>query len=226
LDRLAGDLDQSGSAAGDPAFEQAFRLILSPGARQAFDLSREPAELRARYGPRTIGQSCLLARRLVEHGVPFVTVHNAGWDTHDNLVTRLKEGYTGADVPVGLVPSLDLAVSALLDDLHQRGLLATTLGLVMGEFGRTPKLNTAGGRDHWPRLFSVALAGGGVPGGQVLGASDAVGQSPRLRPVTPADLAATVCALLGIDPQQLLHTPDGRPVAINRDGAVVPELVA
>lgn len=205
--------------------EQAYRLIASPEAKAAFDLSKEPAETRAKYGPRTIGQSTLLARRLIEAGVPFVTVNYPGWDTHQNLYTQLKEGYTGAKEPVGLIPMLDLALSALLDDLADRRLLDETLIVVMGEFGRTPKLNTQGGRDHWPRVFSVLLAGGGVPGGQVIGASDATGESPKDRPVTPADLAATIFTLLGIDPQQLLHTADGRPVHISRDGRVVKELI-
>jgi len=207
------------------AFEQAYRLVSSPAAKAAFDLTKEPAATRAKYGPRSIGQSTLLARRLIEADVPFVSINYPGWDTHDNLYTRLKEGYTGAQVPQGLIPSLDLALSALLDDLVDRGLLAETLIIVMGEFGRTPKLNTQGGRDHWPRVFSVLLAGGGVPGGQVIGSSDATGESPQDHPVTPADLAASIYTLLGIDPQQLLHTADGRPVHVSRDGRVVKELV-
>ena len=153
----------------DPAFEQAYRLVTSPEAKQAFDLSDEKPATRAAYGPRTIGQSCLLARRLVERGVPFVTVNNTGWDTHDDLVLRLKEGYAGAKVGVGLIPTFDLAFAALVGDLSERGLLDETLVIAMGEFGRTPKLNTPGGRDHWPRVFSVALAGGGIQGGQVIG---------------------------------------------------------
>jgi uncharacterized protein (DUF1501 family) len=205
--------------------EQAYRLIMSPEAREAFDLSREPPRVRQRYGPRTIGQSCLLARRLVERGVPFVTVNNPGWDTHQDMVTRLRDGYTGAAVPVGLVPSLDLALSGLIDDLNERGMLKETLVVVMGEFGRTPKLNTGGGRDHWPRVFSVVLAGGAIAGGQVIGSSDAVGESPRDRPITPSDLAATIYALLGIDPKRKLYTSDGRPVEINDDGQIVRELV-
>jgi len=222
----SGGTPTRGAGAPVPAtFEQAYRLITSPAAKGAFDLSQESATTRGRYGPRTIGQSALLARRLVEADVPFVTINYPGWDTHDNLYTRLKEGYTGAKVPVGLVPALDLALSALLDDLADRGLLAETLVMVMGEFGRTPKLNTLGGRDHWPRVFSVLLAGGGVRGGQVIGSSDATGESPKDRPVTPADLAASIYTLLGIDPQQLLHTADGRPVHVSRDGRVVKELV-
>ncbi len=228
LDDLARGVEGSasdGTRSVPSTFEQAFRLISSPQAKSAFDLSQEKPATRAKYGSRTIGQSTLLARRLIEADVPFVTVNYPGWDTHENLYTRLKEGYTGAQVPQGLIPSLDLALSALLDDLADRGLLAETLVIVMGEFGRTPKLNTQGGRDHWPRVFSVLLAGGGVPGGQTIGSSDATGESPKDHPVTPADLAATIYTLLGIDPQQLLHTADGRPVHVSRDGRVVKELV-
>ena len=166
-----------------------------------------------------------MARRLIEAGVPFVTVNNRGWDTHNDLVTRLKEGYTGAKIPVGLIPSLDVAYSALITDLHERRLLDDTLVVVMGEFGRTPKLNTQGGRDHWPRVFSVMLAGGGIPGGQVIGASDSMGESQLERPVTPSDLAATIYKLLGIDPQHTLYTSDGRPVQVSHNGVPLSELV-
>ena len=217
---------RSGEATSDPAFEQAYRLVTSKEAKQAFDLASEPAAIRKRYGPKTIGQSCLLARRLVERGVSFVTVNNPGWDTHQNAYTRLKEGFTGAKVPVGLIPSLDMAFSALVEDLEQRGLLDETLIVVMGEFGRTPKLNVSGGRDHWPRVFSVALAGGGVVGGKVIGSSDSVGEGPKDRPVTPSDLACTIYTLLGIDTKHLLHTPDGRPIRVNRDGQLIRELVS
>lgn len=209
----------------DASFEQAYRLMTSPAAKKAFDLSAESGDTHRRYGNRSIGQCCLLARRLVEAGVPFVTVNNRGWDTHDDLVTRLKEGYTGAQVPVGLIPSLDMAYSALITDLAERRLLDDTLVVVMGEFGRTPKLNTQAGRDHWPRVFSVMLAGGGVPGGQVIGASDDMGESPASRPVTPADLAATIYSLLGIDPAMTLYTSDGRPVQVSSSGVPLSELV-
>lgn len=212
-------------AASDPAFEQAYRLMTSPAARAAFDLSAESAATRQRYGGKSVGQCCLLARRLVEAGVPFVTVNNRGWDTHADLVTRLKDGYTGARVPVGLIPSLDMAYAALVNDLQTRGMLEETLVVVMGEFGRTPKLNTQGGRDHWPRVFSVMLAGGGIPGGQVIGSSDDRGESPRERPVTPADLAASIYTLLGIDPDTTLHTSDGRPVKVSLHGKPIHELV-
>ena len=223
LDRLSRAADAKETP--PKQFEHAHRLLTSAGAKQAFNLNEESQKTRAAYGPRSIGQSCLLARRLVEQGVPFVTVTNAGWDTHQNLDTLLRAGYTGAKVGVGLIPSLDLAISALLDDLHDRGLLDSTLIVVMGEFGRTPKLNTSAGRDHWPRVFSVLLAGGGLKGGQVLGSSDKTGESPQDRPVTPADLAATMFALLGLDPLLTLQTADGRPIHLSRDGKVISELV-
>ncbi|QDU27010.1 hypothetical protein ETAA8_20940 [Anatilimnocola aggregata] len=213
------------TASTDPTFEQAYRLVTSTAAKRAFDLSAETAEVRAGYGPRMFGQSCLLARRLVERGVPFVTVWNTGWDTHDGLTLQLRDGYSGAKTGVGLIPTFDLGFSALIEDLDQRGLLAETLVIAMGEFGRTPKLNTRGGRDHWPRVFSALLAGAGINGGKVIGASDRVGESPQDRPITPADLAATIYTLLGIDPQQTLPTADGRPVRVNTGGQLIHELI-
>jgi uncharacterized protein (DUF1501 family) len=155
-----------------------------------------------------------------------VTVVQTGWDTHEGIVLQLKEGYTGAKVGVGLVPTFDLGFSALISDLSERGLLEDTLVVAMGEFGRTPKLNTRGGRDHWPRVFSVVLAGGGIRGGQVIGSSDRVGESPKDRPVTPSDLARTIYTLLGVSPDHELQTPDGRPVPVNQGGTVVHELLA
>ncbi len=223
--RLA-ELSRHADATGT-AMERAFGIVTSAKAREAFDLSDESSATRKRYGSKSVGQSCLLARRLVERGVRFVTVNQRGWDTHEQLYTRLKEGYTGAKVDVGLIPSLDLAVSALIDDLKRKDLLDETLIVVMGEFGRTPKINIHGGRDHWPRVFSVALAGGGVKGGQVVGASDSVGESPADRPVTPSDLVCTIYNLLGLDPATELRTEDGRPVRLVADGAkVVQELLA
>jgi hypothetical protein len=209
----------------DQPFEQAFRLVTSKDAKQAFDLNAESPEVRARYGPRMLGQSCLLARRLVERGVPFVSVLNTGWDTHDGLVLQLRDGYSGAKVGVGLVPTFDQAFAALITDLQNRGLLDETLVIAMGEFGRTPKLNNRAGRDHWPRVFSAVLAGGGIRGGQVIGSSDRVGESPADNPVTPADLARTIYSLLGVDPDRELYTSDGRPVQINQGGKLIRELI-
>ncbi len=224
LDSFSRRVESAAPADGAPkSFEAAYRLVTSPAAKEAFDLSRESGQTRERYGPRTIGQSCLLARRLVERGVPFVTVTDAGWDTHDDIYNRLKEGFTGGTV--GKVPVLDQGLAALIEDLAQRGLLEETLVLVMGEFGRTPKINTAGGRDHWPRVFSVALAGACVPGGAVIGRSDSLGESPADRPVTPADLASTIFTILGIDPQREFTTADGRPVRVNSGGEPIGELL-
>ena len=211
-------------------YELAYRM--QSAVPELLDFSDEKAATIDAYGSQakirgTFAANCLLARRLVERGVRFVTVNHHGWDTHDSLYTRLKEGYTGAKIGVGLIPSLDLALSALIDDLRDRRLLDETLIVVMGEFGRTPKINTAGGRDHWPRVFSVALAGGGVRGGQVIGASDATGESPADRPVTPADLVCTIYTLLGLDPASQLQTETGRPVTLAADDArVIQELLS
>ncbi len=226
LNEFSQAKDVGAATVSDPELERAYNLITSPEAKTAFKLSEEPQEVRQRYGSggvNGIGQSCLLARRLVERGVPFVTVNHAGWDTHQDIF-KLKERYP-TDRNAHL-PSLDRALSALFQDLTDRRLLDETLVLVMGEFGRTPKINSQGGRDHWPNVFSVILAGGGVQGGQVVGSSDALGEFPKERPVTPSDLAATIYTLLGIDPSFELHTSDGRPVRVAPDGArVVSEII-
>lgn len=218
--RLAGQ-----SPATTDEFQTALQMASAAAVKTAFDLQQEPAELRQTYGPRMFGQSCLLARRLVEHGVPFVTVNFTGWDTHENLVLQLKEGYSGARQGVGLLPTFDQAFAALITDLQNRGLLETTLVVALGEFGRTPKLNVRGGRDHWPRVFSAVLAGAGIPGGQLIGSSDRSGESPADQPVTPRDLAATIYTLLGIDPQHILTAPDGRPVPIVTDATAIAQLI-
>ena len=209
----------------DSSFDKAYRLVTSNDAKRAFKLSEESDTLRSSYGMRTFGQSCLLARRLVERGVPFVSVLNTGWDTHENLALHLRDGYTGAKVGVGLIPTFDQAFAALLADLSERNLLDDTLVIAMGEFGRTPKLNSRGGRDHWPRVFSVVLAGGGIQGGQVFGSSDRTGESPRDNPVTPNDLARTIYSLLGVDPNIELRTNDGRPVLVNQGGSLIRKIL-
>ncbi len=224
FDLLGRRVEEEPSSIGrDAHFEQAYRLIGSPAAKGAFDLTHEQAAVRERYGMHRVGQSCLLARRLVEAGCPFVTVTDAGWDTHVQIDRALREGYVGGHA--GMIPKLDQALAALLADLEGRGLLDETLVVVMGEFGRTPKLNSAGGRDHWPRAFSVLLAGAGVRGGQAVGRTDARGESPADRPVSPSDLARTVFTLLGIDPDREFQTADGRPVRVAA-GALIPECLA
>jgi hypothetical protein len=200
-------------------YEAARRLALSPRL-QAFDIDREPRALRERYGDSPFGQGCLLARRLVEEGVPFVEVHSyhprasAGWDTHNNNfeITKL------------LVDWVDPAFAALLADLKARGMLEKTLVVWMGEFGRTPAINNNVGRDHQHRAFTVALAGGGVRGGRVVGATSADGSQVTARPVTVADLFCTFCHALHIDPRKENETPLGRPVKIVDGGAPVREL--
>ncbi len=193
--------------------ERAFAEITSPQAKRAFDLDAEPDSVRDRYGWNTFGQTCLLARRLVEHGVRLVTVNmfdtvfnQITWDCHANgsdLNTTL------GDYREILCPMFDRAYAALLQDLVTRGLLDNTLVLSMGEFGRTPRLNGAGGRDHWPGVWSLLMAGGGVRGGQVIGSSDPHGEEPRDRPIHASEIAATVYHALGIDPQTKVQTPDG-----------------
>ncbi|MCA9194772.1 MAG: DUF1501 domain-containing protein [Planctomycetales bacterium] len=190
----------------------ALDLLSDHRARQVFDLEQESSNTRARYGFKPVGQCCLLARRLLEAGVPMVTINNKGWDTHDRLHERLHAGYTGAKIPVGLIPSLDQAVSALLDDLYASGLIEETLVVVMGEFGRTPKINAAGGRDHWPRAYSVLVSGGGIRTGIIHGTSDRVGENADRDVVTPSDLVATIYELFGVDPFSYLTTPDGQQV--------------
>ena len=226
LNEFSSAKDAGAESVSDPELERAYNLITSPEAKGAFSLSDEPHDVRHRYGTggvNGIGLSCLLARRLVERGVPFVTVNHTGWDTHNDIF-QLKERYP-TDQNAHL-PSLDRALSALIQDLTERRMLDETLVVVMGEFGRTPKINAQGGRDHWPNVFSVMLAGGGVQGGQIIGSSDSLGEFPKDRPVTPSDLSATIYTLLGIDPALELHTSDGRPVRVAPDGAkIVPELI-
>jgi hypothetical protein len=197
----------------DGHYERAFRLLQSPAARRAFDLAAEPARLRERYGNHHFGQSCLLARRLVEADVPLVTVYwNAPhiddlqhWDTHKNSFQRLKEH---------LLPHFDRGMTALLEDLKERGLFDQTLVVWMGEFGRTPKLNKLGGRDHWGFCQSVLMAGGGVRGGLVYGSSDAHAAYAAERPISPDDLAATVFDALGIGLDQEMRDAQNRPLPL------------
>jgi Protein of unknown function (DUF1501) len=189
-------------------YQRAFNLLRSDTVRQAFDINREDPGTRDRYGRNTHGQSALLARRLVEAGVRFVSVYDRvrngpnNWDTHDNNFGRLKDD---------LLPPCDAALSTLVEDLEARGLLDSTLVIMLGEFGRTPKINGAGGRDHWPDCYSVVMAGGGIAGGLQYGASDKLGAYPDSNPVTPGDLAATIFWRFGLNPATELHDTAGRP---------------
>jgi len=188
---------------------KAIDLLTSAATQKAFDLDSEPAKLRDRYGRHTYGQSCLLARRLVEAGVRFVTVYYSrgirGWDTHDKNFTTLKEK---------LLPHTDVSVSALIEDLRDRGLLQDTLIYWTGDFGRTPKINDNAGRDHWPQCYSVLLAGCGVQGGRTYGESDAQGAFPKDNPVRPDDVHATMFYALGLDPETEIRDQLNRPMPI------------
>ena len=179
------------------------------------------------HDSNNIGQQCLLARRLVERGVPFVTVNNTGWDNHLDLATYANRNPGDLrSASHALIPGMDKALAALIGDLKDRGMLDETLVLVMTDFGRTPKINSTGGRDHWPNCFSVAMIGAGIQGGQVIGASDALGEFVKDRPITPGDLSSTIYTLLGIDPKHELLTPDGRPIRVApQESEVIEELL-
>jgi hypothetical protein len=191
-------------------YARAFEVLTSPAVRGAFALTEEPESLRESYGQTPFGQGCLLARRLVERGVPLVTVNwerdDAYWDTHKNNFVDLK---------TKLCPNLDRGFSALLDDLSLRGMMDETLIVCLGEFGRTPQINAAAGRDHWAPCNSVLLAGAGVPGGAIYGSSDRLAAYPASNPVTPQDLSATVYHLLGIDPELTIRDSFGRPYTLS-----------
>jgi uncharacterized protein (DUF1501 family) len=200
----------------DTNFTDAYRLMTSTAAREAFDLTQEPVKVRERYGMNRFGQSCLLARRLVERGVRFVTVNTfitvfgeITWDIHGSKPFTSIEGMR--DI---VAPMYDQGYSALIEDLFQRGMLDTTMVTALAEFGRTPKVNPAGGRDHWPGVWTVSFAGGGVQGGRVVGKSDEIGAYPAENPVTPANVVATIYESLGIDLETHLPGPQSRPYPV------------
>lgn len=212
----------------DASFEQAYRLMTSTQAREAFDLSQEPDSLRDKYGRNRFGQSLLLARRLVERGVRFVTVNTfltvfneITWDIHGSVPFTSIEGMKKT-----VAPLFDQGVAALLDDLGERGLLKNTIVPVLAEFGRTPKINPRTGRDHYPRAMFMLMAGGRIAGGRVLGASDANAMGPDGKGYSPDQVAASFYKNLGIDTTKEYHTSTGRPVMIVRDGEAIPELFA
>jgi hypothetical protein len=211
-------LDEAGVPAGLDRFQrEALDLLRSDRTRRAFDLEAEKGSLRDAYGRTPLGQSVLTARRLIEAGARFVTVGLGGWDTHAGNFRTLQGQ---------LLPQLDPALAALVADLDERGLLAETVVCCFGEFGRTPRINGAAGRDHWARSMAAFLAGGGLRGGIAYGSTDALGEAPASDPCSPTDLAATLFHLLGIAPTQEVTTPSGRPLALFREGKVLDGLVA
>lgn len=212
-DQIAGFEESSDAQLLESNFQAAYRLMTSKQARQAFELSEEPTHVRERYGTNRFGQCCLLARRLVEAGVRFVTINTfltvfdeITWDIHGSKPFTSIEGMKNI-----VAPMYDQAYSALIEDLSQRGLLDSTLVTGLAEFGRTPKVNPAGGRDHWPQCFTVSFAGGGVQGGRVIGASDPIGGVPADRPTTPGEVIATIMHSLGLDLDRHLPGPGSRP---------------
>ena len=224
FDHVRHDADASGLMDGLDRFTQdAYEMVTGPAARAAFDIRKENPKLRDRYGRHQWGQSALMARRLVESGVRFVTLTFGGWDFHSSLEKGMHR----------VLPILDKAVGTLVDDLHQRGMLENTAVVVMGEFGRTPRMNKAGvagsdaipGRDHWGEVMSVLVAGGGFACGQTVGSSNSKGEVPRDRPITPADLTVTLFHQMGIAPDTTFTNRSGRPITVGSTGRVISELV-
>jgi len=209
-------------AAADPTlamdqyYEQSFDLMASTEAQKAFDIHSESGELRTRYGRSPFGQRALLARRLVEAGVPFVTLNEGGWDHHRGLFDAFNKR----------MPSIDNTVATLIEDLEERGMLDETLVLLLGEFGRTPKINKDAGRDHWSNAMSVLMAGAGTPGGLTLGATDRKGYSAVDRVLSPENFASTLYTKMGINPDQMYYTQQGRPTHLVSDKTLIPELMS
>lgn len=200
----------------DTYYQRAYSLISSQNAREAFNVAAEPDAIKDEYGRNPFGQRLLMARRLVEAGARFVSVIDGGWDNHD----KIKDAFNGK------MPPVDQGLTTLLVDLERRGLLEKTMVVLSTEFGRTVKLNQTGGRDHWPKAFSVMMAGGGVKGGQMYGKSDARGAEPADKPVSPEDLATTIYSQLGIDTSKRIMSQGNRPVFLVRDGNPLYDILA
>jgi len=210
-DEAAGDP----VAAADEFYEQSYNLVASKEAQAAFDIHQEPEEVRQKYGRNPFGQRALMARRLVEAGVPFITLNEGGWDHHSEIFPALNKR----------LPFVDNTVATLIEDLSERGMLETTMVIVLGEFGRTPKINDRGGRDHWSNAMSVLFAGGGSPGGTIIGATDRQGYSAVDRVLSPENFVSTVYRKLGMNPNMMLRTPEGRPVHLVSNGTPIRELM-
>ena len=215
VDTLSARIKGNDQIATYDEFQQrAADMILSPDAQAAFDIEKEGDKTRDAYGRNEFGQSCLLARRLVERGVRFVTVNSGGWDHHAKI-------WEGLDKKL---PVFDQGFSTMINDLHERGLLKETLVVAMGEFGRTPKINKDVGRDHWGKAGSLIFAGAGVRGGKIIGTTDKQGAFVTDRPVRPADVSFSIYEALGINPRKQIRTPEGRPVEILDEGSLIGEL--
>jgi hypothetical protein len=215
-DHFAAVEKSDGVVAMNAFYDRAYALISSQAAREAFNINAEANELRDKYGRNPAGQRMLLARRLVEAGVRFVSLTYSGWDFHDQIRNNT----------VSQLPAFDQAFASLIEDLDGRGLLASTLVMVSSEFGRTPKINGTAGRDHWPKVFSVVLAGGGLKRGMVYGQSDATASEPEKDPLSVEDLATTIYNQLGIVAEKELMAPGDRPIEIVDNGKVIKELIA
>src|SRR5262245_10156472 len=218
VDRLQRIQDD---AAADPVrdmdqfYEQGYSLVLSKEAQQAFDIHSEPTKTRERYGRNGFGQRALLARRLVEAGVPFITLYDGGWDHHTDLFNAYNKR----------MPAWDNTLATLIEDLSERGLLSTTLVIALGEFGRTPQIHKDAGRDHWSNAMSLLFAGGGTPGGQAVGATDAKGFAAIERVLSPENFVSTIYTKLGINPDKMYYTHEGRPVHLVSDPTPIRELM-
>jgi hypothetical protein len=218
IDRLVRIADE---AAADPVtsldeyYEQGYSLITSKESQQAFDISQESEKVRDAYGRNSFGQRALLARRLVEAGVPFITLNEGGWDHHTEIFPAFNKR----------MPGFENSIATLIEDLEARGLLESTLVVVLGEFGRTPQVNKNGGRDHWSNAMSVLFAGCGTPGGVVVGATDRNGYAANERVLSPENFASTIYLKLGINPDKIVYTPQGRPAHLVSDPAPIAELM-
>ncbi len=218
LDRIRRDIDARGDMQGlDTFYRDGMEMVTNPKAQNAFDIHKEPAKLRETYGRNDLGQCCLLARRLVEAGVTFVTIQaGGGWDTHANNFRELKDK---------LLPKYDRAVAALVSDLSERGLQNEVLVMAMGEFGRTPRINPQAGRDHWPGAMSILYAGGGLKMGQAIGTTNANGEQPTSKAATPGCVLSTMYHVLGIDYRHAFFDQAQRPLPILNEGEPIAELV-
>jgi hypothetical protein len=215
MKRFSDKLAEDPAVTFDQYYAQGLDLVASPQAQEAFDINKEADKVRESYGRNDLAQRLLLARRLVEVGVSFVTVYNGGWDHH----TKIFEAYRGNHMK-----SLDQGLAALITDLDERGLLDNTLVLCLGEFGRTPKVNKDAGRDHWPGAMSILMAGAGVPRGAIVGATDPKGYYASESVYKPEDFAATLYTKMGIDPNRVLQTSTGRPIHLVNNGRLIKEL--